>query len=102
MKTAIAALILRFKIFCYALLFTLQRLLARASRALPGCWTVLGIPRGEILYVEVWIKESAGNKISGADAPAPTYRSFGSPTQVPRLNQAPPGVDGVHPELSHE
>ena len=96
MKIAIAASILRLKIFCYAVLFNLQRLLVRALRTLPGCWTVLGIPRREILNVEEWVKEASGNKIYGADALAPTYRSFGSPTRIPRLNHPPPGVDGIH------
>jgi capsular polysaccharide biosynthesis protein len=89
---------LRVKIFCYALLFKVQRLLVRAARVIPGCSTVLGIPRREILNLEEWVKE--GNRTSGA--PAPTYRSFGEPMRVPRLSPAPPGVDGIHPNLMHE
>lgn len=91
-------MVLRFKIFCYALLSRFQRLLARSARALPGSWRVLGVPGREILDVEKWIEKRSRN----LNHDAATYRSFGSSIQVPRLNQAPPGVDGVHPELRHE
>lgn len=91
---------LRVKVFCYSLLFNVQRLLVRAARALPGCTRLLGIPRREILNVEEWVK--GGNRTPGTTAPAPTYRSFGEPMRVPRLSPAPAGVDGIHPDLQHE
>ncbi|MDX6501679.1 MAG: hypothetical protein QOG23_4939 [Blastocatellia bacterium] len=91
---------LRVKIFCYSLLFKVQRFLVRAARVLPGCSIILGIPRREVLKVKEWVKE--GNRISGAASPAPTYRSFGEPMRIPRLSPAPPGVDGIHPNLQHE
>ena len=89
---------LRLKIFCYSLLFQVRRLLVRAARVLPGSSIVLGIPRREILSVEEWVKN--GNRIS--DAAVPMYRSFGEPMRVPRLSPAPPGVDGIHPNLLHD
>jgi hypothetical protein len=101
LKPTLAALLLRFKIFCYALLRNFQRRLARLMRALPGCWTVLGIPPREILSVEAWIESESETRIHRAGEIAPTYRSFGSLTRIPRANPAPPGVDGVHLELRH-
>ena len=98
-----AAFILRVKILCYALLFSLQRLVVRAARALPGGWTVLRIPRWEIDDVEKWVTEKLREGTTfGPDAGPPRYFSFGSPTQVPRRSTPPPGVDGVHPQLRHE
>jgi len=91
---------LRVKVFCYSLLFNVQRLLVRAARALPGCSRLLGIPRREILSVEEWVKGE--NRTPGTAAPATTYRSFGEPMRVPRLSPAPAGVDGIHPDLQHE
>jgi hypothetical protein len=99
MKAAIAST-LRVKILGYSLLFKAQRLLVRAARAFPGCSSLLGIPQREILDLEEWVNES--NKTSNAAAPVPTYRSFGKATRVPRVNPAPPGLDGIHPNLKHE
>src|SRR6185503_5845193 len=99
MKTGIAALTLRFKIFCYSLLSKLRRILVRVARFLPGCWTVFGIPRREIPDVEKWIRDASANKVFGAGTPAPTYRTIGNDREVLRVSPAPPGVDGVHPDL---
>jgi capsular polysaccharide biosynthesis protein len=94
-----AALTLRFKIFCYSLLEKLRRSLVRVARVLPGCWTVFGIPRREIPDVAQWIRDTAANNGDRGGTPAPSYRTIGNDRQVLRLSQAPPGVDGVHPDL---
>ena len=98
LPVVIAISMLRVKIFCYSLLFKVQRMLVRAARALPGCSKVLGIPRQEILNIEEWVK----NRNRTAGVAAPMYRSFGEPMRVPRLSPAPPGVDRIHPNLQHD
>jgi hypothetical protein len=102
MKNAIAASILRVKVQCYALLFRLQHLLIRVARVLPGCWPLLGIPRREIPEVETWVAETSGARSTFGAGRTPAYVTFGSPGLVLRRSAAPPGVDGVHPELRQQ
>lgn len=100
MRTAFTQLVLRLKIFCYALFFRINRLLVILARTLPNCWTTLGIPKSERADVETWINETVSKgKTFGSNARAPRYLSFGVPRDVPRRNVPPPGLNGVHPEL---